>query len=187
MNDSAAQDPVSWHNTGIGLKRSADIIWRSWWETIKRLDEAPTTVPGRVAADIYVLWPSFMLLFGLALENLLKGIIVTKNPASFSQKIRWSGKLKGGHNIVGLCEEAGISISDEEKRLLEELTESIIWRGRYPVPKNHKNTKDYVVPVGITFKQHDLNKMEGYKKACDNLFYKIAYALERTARIGFFS
>jgi hypothetical protein len=76
-------------------------------------------------------YPSAQLLYAYALENLLKGIRVAKDPSLVS-----SGKLNrklASHGLVALAKEAGFVLHVQEIPVAEALSKLSIWRGRYPV------------------------------------------------------
>lgn len=67
--------------------------------------------------------PPFRLNAGLSIELLLKAIVkILDRPE------------KPLHNLNELCQYVGIKVSDDITAILDVLTESIIWDGRYPVP-----------------------------------------------------
>ena len=75
------------------------------------------------------------MVFGFALENLAKGIIVCRDPSVVGKKrlSKWHGK---GHDLVALFERAAIPVSDEERQVLLRTTRVTEWKGRYPVAMN---------------------------------------------------
>jgi hypothetical protein len=75
-----------------------------------------------------------MLLYGLSIENVAKGLIVKANPPTVvNGKLReWSGS---GHNQMELLKEAGVNLSPQEQDLAIRLTAFVEWAGRYPIPK----------------------------------------------------
>ena len=72
------------------------------------------------------------MVFGFALENLAKGIIVCRDPSLVSRaRLKsWHG---GGHDLLALFTRAGIAISTEEQKTLERVARIAEWKGRYPV------------------------------------------------------
>jgi hypothetical protein len=80
------------------------------------------------------LLPTFSL-FGSALENAFKGVILSKEPSLISET-RLSSKLKT-HKLVELAKAARIALSARESRVLEWLTEVVVWKARYSVPTIH--------------------------------------------------
>jgi hypothetical protein len=71
-----------------------------------------------------------MMLYGLAAENLIKAIIVAKNPSLASEGAlpRWFTN----HNLVGLAKHAGLPVSHSQEHLLKRLRE-FVECGKYPV------------------------------------------------------
>ena len=75
------------------------------------------------------------LLFGFALENLAKGVIVCRDPSLVGKaKLRrWHGK---GHDLVKLFAQAQIPLHPGEQQTLERISRLAEWKGRYPVAMN---------------------------------------------------
>jgi hypothetical protein len=75
------------------------------------------------------------MVFGFALENLAKGIIVCRDPTVVGKKrlSKWHGK---GHDLVALFDRAAIAVSDGERQVLLRTTRITEWKGRYPVAMN---------------------------------------------------
>ncbi len=137
-----AEAPVEWFLQAIGLLRSAYVLWvahshcfnRRWARSkqgqpfdAKDYADYKTDKPGQ----------GYVLLAGCAFENLIKGLIVAG--AGFECP---DGKLPefagghGGHNLLELAKQhTGLTFSASEKRLLKNLTDAIIWKGRYHTPK----------------------------------------------------
>ena len=124
------QDPQSWLEWANQLKMSADVIWVEF-EKILHLSQV---LPGVREKKLSYL-NSFMLLTGLAFENLIKGILVGRDKTVVDrQKIDnrlW--KVRGGHGIAELAKRV-TSISSDELDLLRRLEEFLFWAGRYPLP-----------------------------------------------------
>ncbi|UGA49049.1 hypothetical protein HU230_0043350 (plasmid) [Bradyrhizobium quebecense] len=76
-------------------------------------------------------YPAAQLLYGYALENLLKGIWVAKDPSLIS-----SGKLNrklASHDVVKLAKQAGFVLHTQEVPVAQALSRLSVWAGRYPV------------------------------------------------------
>ena len=84
------------------------------------------------ALDEQTIWVYFMLM-GLAIENLLKGILMAQHPEYLHQKTRLSNLVKT-HDLLRLCNACGLATTPSESDLLSMLTEYVVWRGKYPVP-----------------------------------------------------
>ncbi len=100
-----------------------------------RLSQDESNQSGFAQVDIRCPMPKFLpafLLYGFALENLLKGLFVRRNPEAIkSDKIG----VAFSHNLVDLAREAGFNASAAEIALLQKLTTVTVWSGRYPVSK----------------------------------------------------
>ncbi|WP_218934526.1 HEPN domain-containing protein [Rosistilla ulvae] len=70
----------------------------------------------------------FRMLCGMALEALLKAISVESGQTP-----------RRTHNLNQLARDAGIHYATEEQKLLQILSEAIIWDGRYPVPNDERH------------------------------------------------
>lgn len=73
-----------------------------------------------------------LMLMGMSLENLVKGILISRNPELVKDGIQ--GEIKS-HQIRQLIEEqASFSLNDDEKIFLDKLSDHVVWRARYPIP-----------------------------------------------------
>jgi excisionase family DNA binding protein len=127
------QDALAWLEHAKTLKLSADVILQE----LIRISPQSQVLPGvRERKLAYV--RSFMLLTGLAFENLIKGIFIARNPRLVDRKKLdaqlWSAVRKG-HGISTLANQV-TSLHPEELNLLSRLEEALIWAGRYPIPMN---------------------------------------------------
>lgn len=76
------------------------------------------------------------MLFGFAIENALKGLWIEKFKIDSETPVdRLPEKIKN-HNLESLAEDVNISLNKNERKVLNQLTESILWAGRYPIPIN---------------------------------------------------
>ncbi len=87
------------------------------------------------------------MLFGLAFEVVLKGMIVAKRP-EFVEADKLAENLTGKHVLVELFKTAGITLSRAEQRLVQRLSQSVLWAGRYPVPKKRAAYQYEALPDG---------------------------------------
>jgi hypothetical protein len=117
------QEPHAWLMEATQLKRAADLVGQ---ELAKKLAVSPY---GRPRYEDIVLFKSYMLLSGLALENLAKGIIVGRNPGVVTPD---TFNLKG-HNLLQLAQQAALPFSDAERDILDRLTAFVVWAGKYPI------------------------------------------------------
>ena len=86
------------------------------------------------------------MVFGFALENLAKGIIVCRDPSLVlrARLESWHGK---GHELVTLFDRAGIGVSNDERDTLDRVSRIAEWKGRYPVAMNfyHVGVQDPII------------------------------------------
>jgi len=127
------QDALGWLEYATTLKLSADVILQE----LIRISPQPQVRTGvRERKLAYV--RSFMLLTGLAFENLIKGILIARQPSLVDkQKLNtklWSSVRKG-HGISTLAKKV-TSLTPAELNLLTRLEEYLVWGGRYPIPRN---------------------------------------------------
>ena len=126
------QDSQMWLEQAIQLKMSADVILVE----LEKVLPLSQVLPGvRVKKLAYI--HSFMLLTGLAFENLIKGILIGGDKTVVDQqKINnrlWN--VRGGHGIAELAKRVA-SVTSDELDLLRRLEEYLFWAGRYPLPLN---------------------------------------------------
>ena len=79
------------------------------------------------------------MLAGMALEVLIKGIAVGLDNRA--------GKT---HNLCKLADHIGVFLSEDERVILDVLTEHVIWAGRYTAPRN---AEDWIKVRDIQKKQ----------------------------------
>jgi len=118
--------PIYWFNKSSDLRASAAALW------ISREEKQSNFIVGECGLGqgfimAAAVGPVFWMLCGMSLELLYKAIIVAKG-----------GKAEPSHDLVKLVKAAGIRINKDTEHILKILTESIIWYGRYPVPKSHE-------------------------------------------------
>ncbi len=95
--------------------------------------------------------PSVML-SGFALENLLKGILVARDPSrvgSAEQLFSWGHD----HDLVLLAADAKIALSRTEQRVMRRLTDYTTWAGRYPSARKvrHMAARTHAPTGGATW------------------------------------
>jgi len=171
--------PLSWLLMASSLHRAACIIWEQVEEDWKHQQD-----PEKLAQSGYIprLTPVFMLLAGLTIENLVKGIRVSQESA-----LDKKGKFRfNKHNLVNLLEQSSITLSDDERDLVERLTQYIQWGGRYPVPLK---TSDFVPrswPSGEITPLPQINYSDGPAifALMDRLEYELEQIIKRNREAG---
>jgi hypothetical protein len=75
----------------------------------------------------------FLMLAGLAIENLAKALLVHRKLVSVTKGSITRKDLQA-HGVETLLGRAGVKLSKEERRLIRRLDKAVEWSGRYPVP-----------------------------------------------------
>lgn len=117
-----AGNPRAWQETAHDLICAANLLN----EAVQDCDRFRSNTSDRRPH----IWRSLMMLYGLAAENLIKAIIVAKNPTLASK-----GSLPKGftnHNLSELARQAGLPVSHSQEHLLKRLRE-FVECGKYPV------------------------------------------------------
>ncbi len=125
---SLSIDPKAWLRSAKHLKTAADALHKSSLWPAKR---EPYDQKSAVADFHY--GPVYMLLAGLAIETLIKGIIVAKHP-DFVKQQKLSGELTN-HNLKDLYQITGLMKSKSQDNLLLRLQHYVENFGRYPVTR----------------------------------------------------
>lgn len=121
---------IYWYNKASDLRGSAGALWAS-------MDDAKSTeIAEKLGLENgfsikIAAYPVYKMLCGMALELIYKAIVVAKGNEPDTQS----------HKLINLASSAGLKVKDEQIGLLSILSESVIWDGRYPVPKNLKDFK----------------------------------------------
>lgn len=132
-----------WLSKAVKLKRAALILYRADLPDLRLYDKAYKKALKQIGDEGRALirhrhpdmLPAFSM-FGSALENLFKGLMVSKNPGLIGVN-KLSPSLKS-HDLVQLAKDAEVKLNAQEMRLLAWMTEVVIWKARYSVPTNTK-------------------------------------------------
>jgi len=80
-----------------------------------------------------------MMLAGFAIENLCKGYLAGRLSSKERRDVE-AGVLPSSlktHDLLKLVEKTGMTICVTEKYLIMRLSETVVWRGRYPIATSH--------------------------------------------------
>lgn len=152
-----AQNPRSWLMTAVGLLDSAAQIYHSAAGQAERYETASHEATERAYRELDesgddsalseideaepLFLPAFML-YGFAIENLLKGIIVMNDPSKVKDDKIGVPKT---HDLRTLAGDAKVKITTDEAKMLTALSTITTWSGRYPVALNLQE----FAPVGL--------------------------------------
>ena len=159
----AAREPGLWLSQAKTLHRAAALVHDDLHEAIRDRRLARDTRQVKL-----LLMGPFMLLSGLAIENVLKAVIVQRDPSIVSDtgisKGAWPGG-KDGHALEEMAINVTGSLSNEERELTHRLEDFVRWGGRYPVPLKAAQR------LSQRFKPSD-------RDAIDNLFARLVAIME---------
>lgn len=119
----ACSEPFLWLVKAREMRRAADLVWEQFSAELAAFaagSDNGQPFTGGVA----------MMLYGLALENLLKAGLVHKGLGTLPNG---NFNLKS-HALEDLADELDIVLLADERELLERLEQFIEWAGRYPLP-----------------------------------------------------
>jgi hypothetical protein len=129
---SLSIDPKTWLRSGERLKTAADALRKSsLWPAKRKPYDRKSAV-----ADFHY-GPVYMLLAGLAIETLIKGIVVARHP-DFVKQQKLSRELTN-HNLTDLYGTAGLMKNRGHYNLLLRLQNYVVIFGRYPVAKTKQD------------------------------------------------
>lgn len=147
----AAQRPVAWLLSAERLRDAADAIMKHelsaeipYFRAYKIAQEealASAYSDGNDAgvSEIKAMPPNYppaQLMYAYAIENVLKGLVVSKRPDLVQE-----GELDDElaiHNLIKLADKAEFAVHVQERPVLEALSQLSIWAGRYPVARTQR-------------------------------------------------
>jgi len=125
-------EPHSWFMAARQLKKSADLIGNA-------LKEVCSAYPDdRAPYEQLAVFKGYMLLAGLAMENLLKGILAGRDqkivtPTALNKRFKT-------HRLCSLALQVLQDLTEHDQDLLKRLTDFVSWAGRYPIAlREHEN------------------------------------------------
>ncbi len=185
---AGARLPLMWQVKARQHKRSADIIYEVAREANSRemsrfVEETRSgtatgfrTIEGQEREDLldqHLIF-EYYLLIGYALECLLKGYLLAILPELVKRRL---DSVIVTHDLTELCRDANMVVSDEEKQLLDFLTQCIYWQSKYPVPLKLAASPSPLAPPELPQKvRTPFNS--GLKVALDEMCVRASIQLE---------
>jgi hypothetical protein len=190
----AAQQPHAWLSTAEQLAAAAELILQDqvrhevpYFRAHEAASQEALAVAcaspndGAGSAEIKCEPPNYLpaqLLYAFALENVLKGLLIAKNP-SLAGEHKLNRQITS-HNLVKLAEKAGFDVAGQELPLLESLSEIAVWAGRYPVaielkkpPRNSPLSDPHIL---LDYGAHHPTMRRVFKRAVEELEKKLSRA-----------
>lgn len=139
--------PKFWGLLGLDLKHAADVLWvrgatNSASITGDIFAERELAPREDTLAQAYGFMTTASLLLGLAFENLIKGIVVAREPTLIKDGAV-TGRLVT-HKVADLARDESLLTSDGEYRQLKILEQYVLWLGRYPLPREKQSYHDLI-------------------------------------------
>lgn len=122
--------PDRWISQARRLRASADLLYGAYLKDLRMFGKVRKVSSLKSLEHVM---PA-TLLYGFALENLLKAILV-QNDQSRVRNGRLAPWPGGGHDLPALAREAEVALDPVETDVLNRLSQFIKWAGRYPIPK----------------------------------------------------
>lgn len=127
--------PIFWIPKAQELHRMVELGLNAWQGDVQRIRGMVSgAVPANTVIDPPTLTVSFFLA-ALAIENLLKAILVRQKPESISDG-KFREKVISSHDLLKIANEASILLDPDEQDFCELATEAIDNFGRYHLGKN---------------------------------------------------
>lgn len=117
--------PLWWYNKSANFHASAGALWLSMDDSKSAYYVGQLSLGQGFRMSVAV-FPVFMMLCGMSMELIYKAIRVAKEE-----------KVHPHHRLIELAHLAGVKFDDKTKAQLKDLTEYVIWEGKYPVPKDN--------------------------------------------------
>jgi len=114
---------AGWGSSAQILRDAADALFRFHYQALWRL---------AIEQDVDL---QILMLAGLSIENLAKGLWIQQNAGRFPMmRGRLPSELKGHERTVELLRDAKVPITTRERAFVRKLQAFVVWEGRYPVP-----------------------------------------------------
>jgi hypothetical protein len=125
-----AEHPDSWRDSAKTLKHAAELVGEAYAGAFAEMRRGAGL---QEVVERLTYGPPFLLLAGLAIENLAKALDISRRePKSIG------GKLPSGiarHDSLKLLTECRVPLTPAEKKFIRRLENFVSWISRYPVPK----------------------------------------------------
>jgi hypothetical protein len=126
-----ASESHFWFQKAQALYDAANVVRYAFWP------EKRTPRDRKAAVSDFYKGTVYMLLAGLAVETILKGILIGQNPQLVEKQELWKELVN--HDLKKLYKKTKLTMSNLQNNLFERLTNYVITFGKYPVTKIEQN------------------------------------------------
>ena len=161
-----AHVPAAWLEHANTLRIASSPIW----EKFVAIRDNPYLDDSRLKNLAY--FRGYMLLSGLAVENLLKALAVKRGLiTSRDGKLKFETPLKprDGHALTKIADTLNIDLTSDEREILRRLQECVSWAARYPVHLNASADKKARDEKKLALHPTDPGVIEGLFKKVSEL------------------
>jgi hypothetical protein len=137
-------DELQWLQSADRLKHGADLLFAAYLKSCELSPEERSQTEDRNMDGIAT------LLYGLAMENILKAALLKEKIAKIKPDGRIDWNFIDGardHDLLLICRSSKLLIlNPNQGKLLERMSAFVHWAGKYPTPlalKDEKGKKDY--------------------------------------------
>ena len=183
--------PGAWLDRAMLHKRGADILYELAYkanardvdrmlQTSAELGSTSRILAGDELEDFHDrrLLSEYLLLIGYALECLLKGYLLAILPELVETKL---DRIVTTHDLVALCQDAGLAVSTEERDLLKLVSRHIVW-GKYVAPMKVHDMPSWILPGDQDEKSLAISNAFHGRRAqivADNIYGRVSNLLQR--------
>lgn len=147
--DRRKDSPLWWLNKSSDLHASAGALWVVMLEDKSQKFQNSLSL-GKGFSMGAACWPVYQMLFGMSFELILKAIIVVSKKT-----------LVHTHKLITLADNTDLHLTKPERDILILLTESIVWEGKYPVPKQKEHLDNHYKKANeVLFDSHKMGDFE---------------------------
>ncbi len=130
-----------WRAHAEKLRHGANVLFEAFVASRTLPDEARSVSQDTGLDDVAT------LLYGLAMENLVKAVLLREGKVQIDAcgTIAWKGVAgTTDHDLVAMCRPLKfLKLNPKEEKLLERLSAFVCWAGKYPKPLERKRGKDF--------------------------------------------
>jgi hypothetical protein len=131
-------DELQWLESADKLKHGADLLFTAYSESCGLSPEERSQTDDRKMDGVAT------LLYGLAMENILKAALLKEGIAKIDAdgSIDWIVDGASEHDLLAICRSSKlISLNVNQEKLMQRLSAFVHWAGKYPTPWKLTNTK----------------------------------------------
>jgi hypothetical protein len=167
-----ANDPVQWQGAARALRDCAELVFGAHFAAVDALAKGDLSKQVRNHLGTGGV---FFFLAGLAIENLVKGLLVQRRVATTTTSALAEELPR--HGILDRLKKLEITLSQREAKLARRLEAAVPWPGRYPVPTKAAHMRG----TGIFSQRTDCDEFVAFYTRLDELLCAEIRANARSA------